>query len=316
VSEQRVRVDGREFTVSNLDKVLFPGDGITKAELIEHYVRHGEAMLESIGGRALSLKRYPDGIEGESFFQKRPSGHFPDWITRRRVGRDGEEGDEYVVADQRATLAYLANQGTIELHTMLVPARTPDRPDELIFDLDPSKDAPTAVVRRATRRCRALLDELEVPCRLKSSGSSGFHVHVALDGTVDQETARAFARDAATVLARRHPDELTVHVRKQRRSGRVFVDWLRNSPAQTAIAPYSVRALPGAPVATPMDFDELSGTDPRRWTLRTLPRRLSQRRDPWAEPPTVADLVRARASLDAAIEELRRGPSTPRASDG
>lgn len=302
MTEQRVRVDGREFTVSSLDKILFPAEGITKAELMEHYVHRGGAMLESIGGRALSLKRYPDGIAGESFFQKRPSGHFPDWITRARVGR--EDGDEYVVADQRATLAYLANQGTIELHTMLVSARMPDRPDEIIFDLDPSTGAPTSVARRATRRCRELLDELEVPCRLKSSGSSGFHVHVALDGTVEQETARTFARDAATVLAQRYPAELTVHVRKHRRADRVFVDWLRNSPAQTAIAPYSVRALPGAPVATPMDFDELAGTDPRRWTLRTLPRRLAQREDPWARPPRTTDLASARRRLDEARREL------------
>lgn len=300
MGDQQVRVDDREFKVSSLDKVLFEEDGITKGELIEHYVRHGEAMLADIGGRALSLKRYPNGIRGESFFQKHPSGHFPDWITRARVGRDG---DEYVVADQRATLAYLANQGTIELHTMLVPADAPDRPDEIIFDLDPSKDAPTKVVRRATRRCRELLDELGLPCRLKTSGSSGFHVHVPLDGEVGQETARTFARDAATLLARRYPRELTVHVRKQRRDGRVFVDWLRNSPAQTAIAPYSVRALPGAPVATPMDFAELAGTDPRRWTLRNLPRRLAQREDPWAHPPPTADLARARTDLDAALRD-------------
>ena len=316
MSGQRVRVDDREFTVSHLDKVLFPGDGVTKAELIEHYVRHGEAMLDSIGGRALSLKRYPDGIDGQSFFQKRPSGHFPDWITRARVARDGEEGDEYVVADQRATLAYLANQGTIELHTMLVPAHAPDRPDEIIFDLDPSRGAPTSVVRRATRRCRDLLVELELPCRLKSSGSSGFHVHVILDGTVGAEDARTFARDAATLLARRHPTELTVQVRKARREGRVFVDWLRNSPSQTAIAPYSVRALPGAPVATPMDFDELPGTEPRRWTLRTLPRRLAQREDPWATPPQTTDLVQARTALDEALAEVERAPDRTRPSDG
>jgi bifunctional non-homologous end joining protein LigD len=305
VSDQQVRVDDRVFGVSNLDKVLFPEDGITKAELIEHHVRHGEAMLREIGGRALSLKRYPDGIHGEAFFQKRPSPHFPSWITRARVSRDGGQGDEYVIADQRATLAYLANQGTIELHTMMVPADDPNHPAEIVIDLDPDKGADSAVVRRATRRCRDLLDELQVPCRLKTSGSSGFHVHVALDGTVDQETARAFARDVAKLLAARHPDELTVAVRKQRRGGRVFVDWLRNSPGQTAIAPYAVRALPGAPVATPMDFEELAGTEPRRWTLRTLPRRLSQREDPWTRPPRRTDLVHARASLVEAHRELR-----------
>lgn len=311
VGEQRVTIDGREFAVSNLDKVLFEGDGITKAELIDHYVRLGEAIVREIGERALSLKRYPDGIDGQSFFQKRPGSHFPDWITRARLAREGSEDDpdEYVVADQRATLAYLANQGTIELHTMTVPAHTPDRPAEIILDLDPTAGAPTSVVREATRRCLALMAELELPHRLKTSGSSGFHVHVALDGSVDQQTARAFARDAATLLARRHPRELTVAVRKHRRDGRVFVDWLRNSPAQTAIAPYSVRALPGAPVATPMDPEELPGTDPQRWTLRTIGRRLAQREDPWAPRPATTDLAGARGAVAEALRELGRRPS-------
>lgn len=310
MSEKRVQVDGREFAVSNLDKVLFPADGITKAELIEHHVRLGEAILREIGGRALSLKRFPDGIEGPSFFQKHPPDHFPDWITRARLGREGEEPDTYVVADQRATLAYLANLGTIELHTMTVPADAPDRPDEIVFDLDPAPGAAVEDVRRATRWCRELLAELGLAdTRLKTSGSSGFHVHVALDGSVPQATSRAFARDASTLLAARHPEELTVAVRKKRREGRVFVDWLRNSPAQTVIAPYSVRALPTAPVATPMDPDELAGTDPRRWTLRSLPRRLGQREDPWAEPPARTDLERPGRELATALEEAGLAPS-------
>jgi bifunctional non-homologous end joining protein LigD len=302
MSEQRVRIDERTFAVSNLEKELFD-DGITKAELIEHYVRVGEAMLRSIEGRALSLKRYPDGIDGEAWFQKRPSPHFPDWITRARLG---SEGEEYVVADQRATLAYLANQGTIELHTMMTPAKAPSRPVELIFDLDPSKDAPVTAVRQATRWCGRLLEELGARTRLKTTGSSGFHVHVQLDGSVEQERSRQFARDVAQVLASRHPEELTVHVRKAKRRDRVFVDWLRNSPGQTAIAPYSVRALPQAPVATPMDWDELDGTDPRRWTLRSLPRRLGQRDDPWEGPAPALDFEDARSRLDEALRESGR----------
>lgn len=299
MSDQRVRVDDRTFTVSNLDKELFD-DGITKAELIEHHVRFGEAMLRSIEGRALSLKRYPDGIDGEAWFQKRPSSHFPDWITRARLGSDGEE---YVVADQRATLAYLANQGTIELHTMMTRADAPDHPVELVFDLDPSPGAPVSAVRQATRWTGQLLDELGAVTHLKTTGSSGFHVHVRLDGSVEQERTRAFARDVAEVLAVRHPEELTVHVRKARRRERVFVDWLRNSPGQTAIAPYSVRARSQAPVATPMDWEELDGTDPRRWTLRSLPRRLAQRDDPWETPLPTLDFADARQRLDEAMRE-------------
>jgi bifunctional non-homologous end joining protein LigD len=302
MGDQRVRIDERTFSVSNLDKVLFD-DGITKAELIEHHVRFGEAMLRSIEGRALSLKRYPDGIHGEAWFQKRPSSHFPDWITRARLGGDGEE---YVVADQRATLAYLANQGTIELHTMMTKAADPQHPVELVFDLDPSADAPVSAVRQATRWCGQLLTELGASTRLKTTGSSGFHVHVALDGQVEQERTRVFARDAAEVLAARHPKDLTVHVRKARRRDRVFVDWLRNSPGQTAIAPYSVRARPQAPVATPMEWDELDGTEPHRWTLRSLPRRFGQREDPWEDPPAVLDFAQARANLDEALKEVGR----------
>jgi bifunctional non-homologous end joining protein LigD len=302
MSEQRVRIDDRTFSVSNLEKELFD-DGITKAELIEHYVRFGDAMLRSIGGRALSLKRYPDGIHGEAWFQKRPSSHFPDWITRARLGSDGEE---YVVADQRATLAYLANQGTIELHTMMTRAEAPAHPVELVFDLDPSADAPVSAVRDATRWCGQLLEELGAETRLKTTGSSGFHVHVRLDGDVEQEETRRFARDAAQVLASRHPQQLTVHVRKARRRGRVFVDWLRNSPGQTAIAPYSVRARPKAPVATPMAWEQLDDTGPRRWTLRSMPPHLEPGEDPWETPAPALDFAEARARLDEELREATR----------
>ena len=312
VGDQQVQLDGRQFSVSSLDKVMFPADGITKAQLIDHYVRLGDAILREISGRALSLKRYPEGIDGASFFQKRPGAGFPEWISRARIAREDaqDDADEYVVADQRATLAYLANQGAVELHTMTVPADRPDRPEEIILDLDPSAGAPATDAQWATRRCLELLDELGLEPRLKTTGSSGYHVHVALDGSVSQEAARTFSRDAASLLAERHPQQLTIAVRKQRRSGRVFVDWLRNSPAQTAIAAYSVRALPGAPVATPIAIEELEEVLPRQWTMASLPDRLEAGEDPWAAPRRHAsDLGGARAALDEALREVRRRPS-------
>jgi bifunctional non-homologous end joining protein LigD len=298
-------VDGRELTVTNPDKVLFPGTGITKRQLVEHYVDRGELMLPFLAGRPLTMRRYPDGIGEQGWFQKHAPAHLPPWVSRATLRR-GEDGRtvEHIVADTPATLAYLANLAAIELHVAPAPAETPDRPAELVFDLDPPAGAPVGVVRRATRRCHELLDELGMPARLKTSGSAGFHVHVSLDGRASQGLAREISRSIATVLARRHPDELTVAHRRARRGERVLIDWMRNSPQQTYVAPYSVRAREGAPVATPMDWSELPGTDPQRWTIRSLPRRLAQRDAPWQGEPDRTDLHRVALRVSEALDEV------------
>lgn len=295
-------VDGRRIPISNPDKVLFPEVGVTKGELVDHYEFCAALILAQIRGRPLTLLRYPDGIGTEGWFQKHAPAHLPSWISSASIGERG--GVEHIVAADAATLVYLANLAAIELHVGPAPASDPDRPDELVIDLDPPKGAEVAQVRRATRRCRDLLVELGVSPRLKTSGSSGFHVHVLLEGGGTQDLARGVARGIATVLAGRFPDELTTEHRIDRRRGRVFVDWLRNSPKQTFIAPYSVRARPTAPVATPMDFSELAGTDPRRWTIRSLRRRLAQRDDPWAGEPRRVDLHRVAADLSSALAEV------------
>lgn len=285
------RVGGREVAITNPDKVLFPSAGITKRELVEHYLGCAEVMLPWIAGRPLTLRRYPEGIGQEGWFQKHAPAGTPAWVARADVSR-GNDGRtvQHLVADGPATLAYLANLAAVELHVAPSPAAAVDRPAELILDLDPPPGAPAAVSRRATRRCRDLLSELGMQGRLKTSGSAGFHIHVSSDGTANQALVREVARGIAAVLARRHPDELTTEYRQADRGQRVLVDWMRNSPQQTAVAPYSVRALEGAPVATPMDWDELAGTDPQRWTIRAVARRLRQRQDAWQEQVPAADL--------------------------
>lgn len=299
------RIAERDVTVTNLDKVLFPSAGITKGQLIEHYVRVAEVMVPLIAGRAMTLRRYPDGIAEDGWFQKHAPSHLPSWVDRATLERGKDGGTiEHIVVNGPATLVYLANLAAIELHVSPAPAATPDRPAELIFDLDPPPDAPPAIARRATRRCLALLQELQIPSRVKTSGSAGFHVHVSLDGRGTQDLARQVARGIAILLTRRYPDELTVEHRRAQRGERVLVDWMRNSPHQTYVAPYSVRALEGAPVATPMDEDELSGTDPQRWTIASLARRLAQRPPSWSGDPERVDLHTAGNALTQALEEV------------
>jgi bifunctional non-homologous end joining protein LigD len=299
-----VRVDGREVAVSNPDKVLFPAAGITKWQLVEHQLTCAELLLPLIADRPLTLRRYPDGIDGEGWFQKHTPPGLPSWVRRASIPRGAAgESIEQIVVGGAPTLVYLANLAAIELHIGPAPVQEPDHPRELVFDLDPPPDADPPVARRATRRVRAVLDELGMASRLKTTGSAGFHVHVPLNGVATQALARDVAKAIATIAARRHPGELTVEHRRARRTGRVLVDWFRNSPAQTAIAPYSVRARPAAPVATPMDWSELPRTRPQRWTITSLPRRLAQEGDVWADPVAVSDLHVLAPTIAAALAE-------------
>jgi bifunctional non-homologous end joining protein LigD len=300
-----VRVDGREVTVSNPDKVLFPAAGITKWQLVEHQLTCAELMLPLIADRPLTLRRYPDGIDGEGWFQKHTPPGLPAWVRRATIPRgSGGESIEQIVAGGAPTLVYLANLAAIELHVGPAPVQEPEHPRELVFDLDPPPGSEPPVARLATRRVRAVLDELGMASRLKTTGSAGFHVHVPLNGAATQALARDVAKAVATIAARRHPEELTVEHRRARRTGRVLVDWFRNSPAQTAIAPYSVRARPSAPVATPMDWSELPRTRPQRWTLTSLPRRLAQHGDVWADPIAASDLHELAPRIAAALAEV------------
>jgi len=288
----------RVIDVSSVDKVLFPDANITKGDLVDFYARIAETMLPHLLGRPVAVKRYPDGLDGQGFFQKNAGSHYPDWLRRENVPkRDGGTLD-HVVIDEPATLVYLADQGTLEFHPWLSAAHDLEHPVEVVFDLDPPDDADVRAVRAAARHLKALLDELEVPSRIKTSGSAGFHVHVPLDATADWDEASGLARDIAEAVAARHPDELTTEQRKAARRGRVFVDWLRNGYGQTSVAAYSVRARPGAPIATPIDWDELGQVEPRSYDLRNLFRRLGQRDDAWGsdlEPVAAGEVV---ATLD------------------
>ena len=301
-----LRIGRHSVELSSLDRVLFPDSGVTKGELVEHYRRVADRMLPHLRGRPISMQRFPGGIHEEGFFQKSAPDYFPGWIARARVSKEGGTV-EHVVCDNAATLVYLANQGCITPHVWLSRIDRIDHPDRLIFDLDPSGED-FGAVRFAAGNVRALLEEIGLDPFPLATGGRGLHLVVPLDRGADFDTVRGFARDVAGVLAARHPDRLTVEVRKNKRRGRVFLDVLRNAYAQTAVPPYAVRARAGAPVAVPLAWDELS--DPKirgdTWGVRSLPARLETTADPWAGLGRRGrSLSRPRQRLDRILEAER-----------
>ncbi|XVV38079.1 non-homologous end-joining DNA ligase [Streptomyces sp. CA-100214] len=280
-----VRAGRRTVEVHRPDKVLFPaGEGgapeYTKGDLVDYHRAVAPFMLPHLRGRPLMLERHPDGVDGPRFMQKNTPEHYPDWIGRVEVGKEGGTV-RHTVCDDSATLVYLADQAALTLHRWLSRTGQVDRPDRMVFDLDPSGDDFEAV-REAARLVGELLDELRLPSALMTTGSRGLHVVVPLTGRQDVDEVREFARDAAEVLAAAHPDRLTTAARKKDRGDRLYLDIQRNAYAQTAVAPFTVRALPGAPVATPISWGELD--DPalhaRRWTIADAVEQARTR--PWA----------------------------------
>lgn len=268
--------------MSHADKVLFPDDDITKGDVVEYYRRVADWMLPHLVDRPLALHRFPDGVDRTGFFQKQTPDYFPAWIETVTLERERGGKVTHVVCNDAATLVYLANQAVLVLHRLLGVRSAPRKPVELILDLDPPRDDPRLVVH-AARLVHELLDDLDVIGFTKSTGSKGLHVHVPLDGTAAFDDVRELAHVLAAELVERDPDHLTIEHRKDARRGRLFVDWLRNGYGQHAVAPFTLRALPGAPVATPLDWDEATanGFDPRRHHLANVFRRLGRKQDPW-----------------------------------
>jgi bifunctional non-homologous end joining protein LigD len=276
-----VKVGNRRFELGHPDKSLFPADGITKSDLLSYYREVAPAMLPHLADRPLMLQRFPDGIEAGGFYQKDAPDYFPDWIKRVRMRKEGGTLD-HVVCNDEATLAYLASQACITLHPWLSRADRPDRPDQVVFDLDPS-GADFDLVRQAAQTLCEMLDEMGLASFPKTTGSSGLHVVVPIERRQGFEAVRRFADQVASRLAASDPSHLTTEARKDRRAGRIFIDIGRNAYAQTAVAPYAVRALPGAPVAAPLERGELSDPSltPRCYTVANMARRMAGRGDPW-----------------------------------
>ncbi len=293
-------MSGQTIDISNRDKLFFPDAGLTKGDLIDYYQKVADVMVPHMQRYGVSMQRFPDGLQGEGFYMKDAPDYFPDWIkTVPFPKREGGSFDAPVI-DEPAGLVYLADQAIITLHLYLSRTDDLEHPDKMIYDLDPPEESQGfSAVREAALDIRSLLSELDMNCWVQTSGSKGFHVVVPLERALGFDEVRRFARDVALVLVRRHQDRYTLEQRKNKRRGRVFLDTLRNSYGATAVAPYSVRALADAPVATPLEWQEVkAGTSPRDWTMVNVPDRLEGRSDPWSS------LMRNPYSLSSRREKL------------
>ncbi|MFL5918321.1 MAG: non-homologous end-joining DNA ligase [Gaiellaceae bacterium] len=251
-----IEIEGRRLRLTNLDKVLWPQVGRTKAWLLEYYTRVAPVLLPHLAGRPLTMRRFPDGVEGVSWHQNECHGE-PEWFHVLETGGKGRRTLRFCVADDLPSLVWLANQGTIELHPFQWTVDAPRRPATLVFDLDPGPPAALAECARVALRLRDFLDELGLTAFAKTSGSLGLHLHVPLGRPHDGEHVKRFARAVAEALAQSHPDEVVAEVDKSRRAGKVFLDWLQNDPTRQTVAPYSLRGLPFPTVAAPVTWEEI-----------------------------------------------------------
>lgn len=293
-----------DVEVTHPDKVLFPSGsgraGITKRDLVAYYDSVADAMLPHLRGRALNVQRFPRGISESGFIQQDFADSLPEWMDRVEVAKEGGTV-VHPVAERREALRWLANQNGITLHAWQSRRGRLTEPDRLVFDLDPS-GCDFAVVRATAHAVAGVLRDLGLARYAQTTGSRGLHVVVPVRAGADFDSARQFAREVAEVVVADDPDHRTVEARKENRGDRVYLDIMRNAYAQTAVAPYSVRARAGAPVATPLEWDELDtrGLRADRFTIRDLPKRLAGQRDPWA------DMSRHARSLTGPRQRLAR----------
>src|SRR4051812_16719004 len=285
--------------ITHPEKVLFPADGITKGELATYYETIAPVMLPHLVGRPVTMERYPAGIDKQGFWQKDVSKGFPAWLERVEVPKRDGVVHHPLVTDLRSLL-WITNQNTITPHVWT--SRAPDlmHPDIGVFDLDPSREEPE-MLRAAAAALRDLLDELGLPCWIKTSGSKGFHIVTSLDGGTPMGEAAGFAHAVARILGKRYPKELTLEFHKKDRAGRILVDTGRNDYSATFAAAYAVRAKPGGPVSAPCTWDEVlrGEVGPATFTVRNMSARIASTRDPWA------DLRRKKRSLKRPIAKIR-----------
>lgn len=265
------------------EKKYWPAAGYTKGDMLDYYEEVAPYLLPYVKNRPMVLKRFPEGIDGFSFYQKNVEGELPKGVKTISIPAETiKKNVHYILCDNVATLRYVANIGTIELHPWNSRVKKLHHPDFMIFDLDPGAGTSFDTVVDAARKLKELLDELGLVSFPKTSGKRGIHVYVPLHAKYAYDPVRDFAHRVSQEMMRRYPKLLTAERGEEHRVKKIFVDYLRNSVGQTAVAPYSLRATPEATVSAPLEWSEVrAGLDPKKFTMRTMAKRLAQKGDLW-----------------------------------
>jgi bifunctional non-homologous end joining protein LigD len=268
--------------LSSPDKVLYPEQGITKGELADYYVAVADRMLPHVANRPATMVRCPAGSETKCFYQRHAGSGVPEQL--REVTIPGFDEPYLYIVDTPGLIA-MVQMGVLEIHPWGVTVENPAKADRIVFDLDPDEGLGFGDVIAAAREVRERLDRLGLRSFVKTTGGKGLHVVLPVEATADWKEVKSFAKGVSAEMAADAPDKYLTKASKADRVGRIFIDYLRNDPTSTAVAPYSTRSRPGAPVATPLRWDELTAKlDPKSFTIRTVPGRIArQRSDPWAE---------------------------------
>jgi len=261
VTDSHIEIQGHTLRLSNLEKVLYPATGFTKKDVIDYYARIAPAMLPHLAGRALTRKRYPDGVDGEPFFEKNAPMHKPDWVKVAPIWSGASHRTvNYILAEDMATLIWLANLAALELHPSLALAKDVECPTMMVFDLDPGPPANIVQCCQVAMWLREIFEHLKLQSFAKTSGSKGLQLYVPLNTPTTYDKTKLFARALAQLLEQEHPELVVSDMKKNLRTGKVFVDWSQNDEHKTTVAVYSLRAREHPTVSTPVSWDEVERT--------------------------------------------------------
>jgi bifunctional non-homologous end joining protein LigD len=261
VTDSTVEIQGKHLKLSNLEKVLYPATGFTKQQVIDYYVRIAPAIVPHLAGRALTRKRYPDGVDGEPFFEKNAPKYRPDWVKTAPIWSEGNHRTvHYVLANDLPTLVWLANLAALELHPSLALAKDITCPTEMVFDLDPGPPANIVQCCQVGLWLREIFEHFGLQSFPKTSGSKGLQLYVPLNTPTNYDATKTFARALAQLLEQDHPEMVVSDMKKTLRTGKVFVDWSQNDEHKTTVAVYSLRAREHPTVSTPITWDDVERT--------------------------------------------------------